>query len=291
MNIKKYRDRRAAYMREWRKGNEGYAEKMRIYRANWRENNSDQDREAQRVNKERARQEVVDWFGGCCVKCGFSDWRALQIDHIHGGGLGDARTKQSPHFFRRWLNNHPIEAREHYQLLCANCNWIKRHENNEHYYGDRVKSVIVPWTRGDLYEHDGQSHTLIEWSKIVGISAKNLAGRINELGWSIEDALTKPEVRGLPHKSVGAKHRPLTFKGETLTIGQWADRLGLKWKTIYERVGKHGWSVEDALMQPAEKGLNLKHRQPLLTPAATGAQLDGISVDGDAPCRPPTLNS
>lgn len=32
------------------------------------------------------RSKVFDMLGRQCVKCGFDDIRALQIDHIHGGG-------------------------------------------------------------------------------------------------------------------------------------------------------------------------------------------------------------
>lgn len=63
-----------------------------------------------------------------CVRCGFTDIRALQFDHIHGDGFKDKRGST-----RRMLDYilHPDEAREKLQLLCANCNWIKRAENNE----------------------------------------------------------------------------------------------------------------------------------------------------------------
>jgi len=66
-------------------------------------------------------------LGGKCVRCGFDhDYRALQIDHIAGGGS------------RRRLKHDPIKDilagnTKKYQLLCANCNWIKRYEMNEVY--------------------------------------------------------------------------------------------------------------------------------------------------------------
>ncbi len=57
-----------------------------------------------------------------CMKCGFGDIRALEMDHIGGGG--------SKHLHRiggniyDWIrrNNYPSG----FQVLCANCNWIKR---------------------------------------------------------------------------------------------------------------------------------------------------------------------
>lgn len=43
--------------------------------------------------------------------------------------------------------------------------------------------------------------------------------------------------------------RRLTFGGETRTICEWADRLGLKLNTITDRLRK-GWQVEEALGRP-----------------------------------------
>jgi len=76
----------------------------------------------------RQRAKVLDLLGNKCARCGFNDERALQIDHINGGGNHDARTKGSGwhHLYKRVM-----AALHEYQILCANCNWIKRHENDE----------------------------------------------------------------------------------------------------------------------------------------------------------------
>lgn len=64
--------------------------------------------------------------------CDFSDLRALTIDHVHGKGNEHRRSigrSAGPDFYR-WLreNDYP----EGFQVLCMNCQWIKRHENKEH---------------------------------------------------------------------------------------------------------------------------------------------------------------
>jgi len=77
------------------------------------------------------RLKVIEKFGGKCIRCGFSDWRALQIDHINGGGLKERikhrKAGGGDGFNRRILK----DTSNKYQLLCANCNWIKRFENKE----------------------------------------------------------------------------------------------------------------------------------------------------------------
>lgn len=63
-----------------------------------------------------------------CFRCGFTDWRALQIDHLNGGGHKErTASKNSQKVLLSNILNNP----EKYQLLCANCNWIKRYENKE----------------------------------------------------------------------------------------------------------------------------------------------------------------
>jgi hypothetical protein len=65
-----------------------------------------------------------------CAKCGFSDIRALSIDHINGGGRKHTQElKKVGTIFYRWLikNNFP----KGYQVLCMNCNYIKKIENKE----------------------------------------------------------------------------------------------------------------------------------------------------------------
>ena len=42
-----------------------------------------------------------------------------------------------------------------------------------------------------LLTHNGETHTIKEWSEITGIKYCTLVGRINQLGWSIEKALNK----------------------------------------------------------------------------------------------------
>lgn len=60
---------------------------------------------------------------------GCTDARALQIDHIKGGGSKENRSLGSYSMCRKILAmEHPEDE---YQLLCANCNWIKRSLNKE----------------------------------------------------------------------------------------------------------------------------------------------------------------
>lgn len=79
--------------------------------------------------KTSQRQKAIDHLGGKCVKCGFSDIRALQIDHVNGGGTQERRSLN--YNFWKLYKKVCVDTSNQYQLLCANCNWIKRIENGE----------------------------------------------------------------------------------------------------------------------------------------------------------------
>jgi hypothetical protein len=55
----------------------------------------------------------------------------LQIDHVNGNGCQDRKeTKDSYMMYRRMYKEVETGSKE-YQLLCSNCNWLKRHKNEE----------------------------------------------------------------------------------------------------------------------------------------------------------------
>jgi len=109
------KEERAQYHREWRKRN--------------RDSHRPKAREYVRAYVKRLHAAVFALLGEQCVRCGFSDKRALQIDHICGGGSQEHNSLHTEGIMRKILNmSHPENQ---YQILCANCNWIKKDERNE----------------------------------------------------------------------------------------------------------------------------------------------------------------
>jgi len=90
----------------------------------------------------KKRNEVIEHLGGRCSspQCtsinpdgsqGCLDHRCLQIDHVKGDGSKlrkDNSSERGTVFYNKVLKTIPGED---YQLLCANCNWIKRDINKE----------------------------------------------------------------------------------------------------------------------------------------------------------------
>lgn len=82
--------------------------------------------ETQLKRNRKIRLRAIAILGDKCVRCGFSDERALQVDHVDGGGNKERRRIGTTRVYYLVLKDSSP-----YQLLCANCNWIKKVENNE----------------------------------------------------------------------------------------------------------------------------------------------------------------
>ena len=92
-------------------------------------------RRSGKVYNLRQRARLFDILGGQkCIKCEYDDFRALQIDHKSGNGLEDIRRIGGGGVnLVQYYMKHKDEAREKLQVLCANCNWIKRYEESEYF--------------------------------------------------------------------------------------------------------------------------------------------------------------
>ena len=84
-----------------------------------------------RKRRSLVRSEILVLLGNRCSRCGFSDKRALQIDHVHGNGKKEIRKFPNQDAYYRFVLEQLKAGSKDYQCLCANCNWIKRAENGE----------------------------------------------------------------------------------------------------------------------------------------------------------------
>ena len=71
------------------------------------------------------REKVFEVLGAECVQCGYDDKRALQFDHINNNGAKERKKYKGYAVYRRIVK---VKGKS-YQVLCCNCNWIKRVED------------------------------------------------------------------------------------------------------------------------------------------------------------------
>lgn len=76
----------------------------------------------QRENRRAIREEILKKLGNKCQSCGIDDIRLLQIDHKNGGGTQHRKKGNHYSYYKSIRDN--IEG---YQILCPNCNWLKRY--------------------------------------------------------------------------------------------------------------------------------------------------------------------
>lgn len=116
----------AEITRAWQKAN---PEKARASNKRWLNEHRDhvkrRRRRYQKIRLPKIRAAALKILGGACVKCGMSDLRVLQIDHIKGGGAIERRRLGPLSLYQKVIRT----SGAGYQILCANCNWIKRAED------------------------------------------------------------------------------------------------------------------------------------------------------------------
>ena len=131
---KRYREKHREQLREqdralYQKNREELLRKGKIYREKNKETRNAVDRVSSFDRRKKIRHAALDHLGGKCVRCGFSDWRGLQIDHVNGNGTKERTDKKSfSAYYKRVMETEPNTV---YQVLCANCNQIKRYERME----------------------------------------------------------------------------------------------------------------------------------------------------------------
>jgi len=105
--------------------------------ARYRESRNSRARVYDKGRNLEAKRAVFAIFGDKCVRCAFADPRALQLDHIHRARekRGKAGRSGSALYRQIMLGQRNLSD---FQLLCANCNAIKKIENDEIHPVERV---------------------------------------------------------------------------------------------------------------------------------------------------------
>jgi hypothetical protein len=68
-----------------------------------------------------------------------------------------------------------------------------------------------------------------------------------------ETSVVKPETPVEESKKIkkpNLKIHDLTFNDKTQSIREWAAELEMPWPTLYDRINRNGWTVEEALTIP-----------------------------------------
>lgn len=90
-----------------------------------RAENPELHRHQSRVAKAKLKASLFDMYGHSCVWCGFDDKRALTLDHKRNNGNEERRSIGERGVYLKAKN---CFLPDEYQILCMNCQFIKRCE-------------------------------------------------------------------------------------------------------------------------------------------------------------------
>lgn len=131
--------------------------------------------------------------------------------------------------------SHGISTPEYrcYQAMLTRC--YNRHDKRYASYGGRGISVCERW-RASFAAFLDDMGTRPSWGTLERIDndGNYEPGNVRWATWA-EQSRNK------------TTSRKLTYRGQTLTVAEWAREVGIGASTITARISKFGWSVEDAL--------------------------------------------
>ncbi len=122
----------------------------------------------------------------------YKRWMTMKRRHLYNPKYKNRPASHSWQKFENFLEDmgHPpddsytIERRDNSKGYSKNnCYWATRKQNNNNRSSNR------------LITHDGQTLTTSQWADKLKIKRTILDDRINKLGWTIQEALTTPQLR------------------------------------------------------------------------------------------------
>lgn len=116
------------YQKEWYQENK---EKIKVRIKEWRKKNRIRINAQRNEYRKKIYMMIIKKLGDKCAHCGNEDMRVLQIDHIHGGGEKERREIGPRGIYHKIIKMPIEEAKKEYQILCANCNVIKKYKRKE----------------------------------------------------------------------------------------------------------------------------------------------------------------
>lgn len=158
----KNKEDRSAWEKRWREANpdkvraktlryrEAHRQELCTRTKRWIKANREQVATYKRGCVSALKQEIISQYSNgelWCAQCGFNDIRALSLDHINGEGAKHRRSLSCGRGskFYQFLRREGFPMKQELQVLCMNCQWVKRYTNSE----QRISSVATQFNAGD----------------------------------------------------------------------------------------------------------------------------------------------
>jgi hypothetical protein len=139
---------------------------------------------------------------------------------------------------------HPLYGR--WQTMMSRC----FNENYIHYIGDRI-TVTKRWQNFDNYANDIETNFGLPLGNVRHLLRKDPYKDFslsNTVGWATSKDVARNRINNMP----------ITYKGETHPLSQWAEITGVNSRTVWSRINNRGYTVEEAFTKPPNKGGRLR---------------------------------
>ena len=104
----------------------------------WHKKHPDRANATHNRRRQRIRLAILDAYGDSkCILCGYNDVRALDLDHVDGGGTKHRKQLKGT-YVQAMLHREGFPDKDKYRILCRNCNWIA--------YLEKVEEEKIPVT-------------------------------------------------------------------------------------------------------------------------------------------------
>lgn len=120
------------------------------------------------------------------------------------------------------------------------------HDKAYKHYGARGIAVYAAWASSyatfaaDIRREIGEKP---EKDMSLDRMNSNLGYQPGNVRWSTQ----KTQMNNM------RRNKLFTYDGETRTVSQWADHLGMPYYTLYNRLCKYHWTIERALTAPIRR--------------------------------------
>lgn len=203
-------------------------------------------------------------------KCGtqlYSTWAGMiqrctnpnQEAYIHYGGRGIRVCKSWLENFENFYNdiiknigerpkNKTLDRKDNnMNYSCGHCEECTKNGWKFNCQWSTMKEQTWNTRHNKFITFNNETKCLQEWSEIYNIPCQVLADRIRAK-WTMEKAISVPiDI------SLNNTENFYTFNEKTRSLTAWSKELGISYATLYCRINKYGWSIEDALSSPLLK--------------------------------------
>jgi hypothetical protein len=160
---------------------------------------------------------------------------------VNAGGLNNGSSTSCGCYNHEVITKHGLDGNKLYHVLNAMKNRCTSPKNKGYMnYGGRGITLCEEWMN--------DPDAFIRWANENGYKDGLTIERVN-----VNGNYCPENCRWVDRKEQANNTRTnlfIEYNGETRTLSQWAEHIGIKMNTLYQRIVIAGWPIEKAMITP-----------------------------------------